>query len=181
MELIRTSSFGVDLVSLDALKEQLKIEHDEDNELIRSLQRAAYIWVENYTARALLSTSWHYTTDKIRENCEVRQALPFPPTISVENLYHAHSTQPKQLISRYTVEIKNGVTYVCFISRGLPVSINYTSGYGPTVEEVPEPIKLAVKTLVTSWYENRDGSGLACGIPQLVIPLLAPYQIRRLV
>jgi uncharacterized phiE125 gp8 family phage protein len=57
--------------------------------------------------------------------------------------------------------------------------ISYSAGYGVNPADIPDAIHLAVKTLVASWYENREDLG--CGIPATVITLLSPYQIRRLI
>jgi uncharacterized phiE125 gp8 family phage protein len=177
MQLLKTAAPTADLVNLSVLKEYLKIEHNADDDLLRHLQKSAYDWVENYIGRTLLNTQWQYTTNAISEVCEVRQALPFPPVCDIESIYHLKPSSKK--VCRFTTEIHQGITYVCFISQHVPTVINYTAGYGAFAANVPDGIHLAIKTLVACWYENREGLG--CGIPPLVITLLAPYQIRRLI
>lgn len=178
MHLKKIANENINLVSLTALKEHLKVEHNEDDEIIKRLQIAAYNWVQNYTGRSLLCTGWQYIFDTINYNCEVRQALPFPSIISIDGVYHLHNAK-KEKLRHFVTENKNEVTYLCFLSKGLPVMVNYSSGFGNMPSEVPEEIHLAIKSLVASWYENKEGK--ECAIPSLVEILLKPFQIRRLI
>lgn len=179
MQLVKITRPTIDLVGLSALKEHLKIEHNLDDDLIRNLQKAAYEWVENYTGRTLLTSHWEYTITPIKQNLEVRQALPFPPLCNVETVHQIQPSGKKIVLRRFTTELRNGITYVCFISQNLPIIISYSAGYGASTTDIPEVIYLAVKTLTTYWYENREDLG--CGIPPAVITLLAPFQIRKLI
>jgi uncharacterized phiE125 gp8 family phage protein len=179
MQLVKITGPTIDLVGLSSLKEHLKIEHNVDDDLLRNLQKAAYEWVENYIGRTLLTSYWEYTITPFKQNCEVRQALPFPPLCNVESMHQIQPNGKKVALRRFTTEVHHGITYVCFVSQNLPIVINYSAGYGAKTTDVPEVIYLSVKTLTTCWYENREGLG--CGIPPAVITLLSPYQIRRLI
>ncbi len=46
----------MELVSLRELKEHMRIGHDAEDNVLKSLQRAAYDWVEQFTSRSLLTT-----------------------------------------------------------------------------------------------------------------------------
>ncbi len=39
---------------------------------------------------------------------------------------------------------------------GLPITVQYTCGYGATAASVPEPLRVALRMLVGHWYENRE-------------------------
>jgi uncharacterized phiE125 gp8 family phage protein len=55
-------------------------------------------------------------------------------------------------------------------------------GYGAAPESVPEPLRQAIRLLVTNWYENRGDAGGddANPLPASVRALVAPYQRPRL-
>jgi uncharacterized phiE125 gp8 family phage protein len=95
MQLSKTAAPTADLVNLSNLKEYLKIEHNVDDDLLRQLQKAAYEWIENYTGRTFLTTHWQYTINPIKQNCEVRHALPFPPVCEVEAIHQIQSNDKK--------------------------------------------------------------------------------------
>ena len=62
------------------------------------------------------------------------------------------------------------------------IEVDVVVGYGATPESVPEPLRQAVRMLVTDWYENRGDAGAdgASALPASVRALVAPYQRPRL-
>jgi uncharacterized phiE125 gp8 family phage protein len=63
------------------------------------------------------------------------------------------------------------------------IEIDVIVGYGATAESVPEPLRQAIRTLVTDWYENRGDAGSddpANALPSSVRALVVPYQRPRL-
>jgi uncharacterized phiE125 gp8 family phage protein len=63
------------------------------------------------------------------------------------------------------------------------IEIAFTAGFGATAEDVPMPIRLAIKMLVAHWYEMREpvlageaGNALPLGVASLI----APYREVRL-
>jgi uncharacterized phiE125 gp8 family phage protein len=63
------------------------------------------------------------------------------------------------------------------------IEIDVEAGYGATASDVPEPLKQAIRQLVTHWYENR-GAGPpdenALRMPASVAALVAPYRVLTL-
>jgi uncharacterized phiE125 gp8 family phage protein len=63
------------------------------------------------------------------------------------------------------------------------IEIDVVVGYGASTASVPEPLRQAIRTLVTNWYENRGDAGPddpANALPSSVRALVAPYQRPRL-
>jgi hypothetical protein len=179
MHIQRLNTSSKELVSLAELKEYMRIEHDAEDNLLRTLQRSAYEWIEQFTCRSLLTTQWHFKSLPLKEGSEIQLCLPFPSLLEIEKVNHFHAPANKEAVKRYAIIEKNGMAYVCLQSKGFPVEIIYTAGFGADPDCVPEAFLHAIKVLVAYWFENREGS--ICGIPDTVEIFLRPYQIRRLI
>jgi len=61
------------------------------------------------------------------------------------------------------------------------IEIDIRLGYGEFAVDVPETIRLAIRRLVTLWYENRgDRSDPQAGLPPQIRALLRPFRRVRL-
>ncbi|MCE2716736.1 MAG: head-tail connector protein [Pseudomonadota bacterium] len=179
MQLKRLLVTSDELVPLEELKEHMRIEHEDEDSLLKSLLRSAYDWVEQFTNRSLLTTQWCFKSLPLKKGSEINICLPFPDLIRIESVHHVFTPDHKELLRRFVIEEKNGLSYVCLLSKGVPIEIIYKSGFGESFDKVPEAIRQAIKVLAASWHENREGS--FCGIPDTLRTFLHPYQVRRLV
>ncbi len=60
------------------------------------------------------------------------------------------------------------------------IEVDVTCGYGDAGEDVPEPLRQAIRLLVAHWYENRGVVAVDQAIamlPQTVAALIAPYRV----
>lgn len=179
MQLKRLCVSAQELVSLEELKEYMRIEHEDEDSLIKSLHRSAYDWVEQFTCRSLLPTKWSFRSLPLKRGSEINLCLPFPRLIKVESAHHVITNDNKERIKRFSVYEKYDLSYFCVLSKGFPIEIIYEAGFDDNLEKVPEGICHAIKTLVAYWYENREGS--ICGIPDTVRTFLHPYHVRRVI
>lgn len=178
MHIQRLKLSPMELVTLGELKEHMRIEHDAEDNLLKSLQRAAYDWIEQYTCRSLLTTQWRLKSLPLKGGSEIHLSLPFPNLLEVEDVHHAFTPQNKEPVHRYTVHERNGISSVCLISKGVPIEVVYNAGFGAHPNFVPEAFHHVIKVLVAFWHEHREG--LNCGIPDTVEIFLRPYMIRRI-
>ena len=61
--------------------------------------------------------------------------------------------------------------------------VDFTDGYGDEADDVPGPIRHALKLLVAHWFERREVVVLGLGpqeVPATVAGLLLPYRRVRL-
>jgi uncharacterized phiE125 gp8 family phage protein len=57
--------------------------------------------------------------------------------------------------------------------------VDFTAGYGATSVDVPQPLRQAVRLLVTYWYEHRSAvviGDMAANAPRGFSELVAPYR-----
>ncbi len=117
-------------ITLQQAKDWLRVDFDDDDDLIESLIESAEQWVENYTCHVLSPR------DIVLNGTGCAQSVyeyPINTSTVVGNTY--------SLFTDFT--IPNGQTAV--------VNVGYTSS-----ALIPKPLITAVKKLVAYSYENRD-------------------------
>lgn len=93
--------------------------------------------------------------------------LPRPPLSSVTNIKYYDTANTLQTFSSsyYHVDTDSqpgrvvlalGSTWPATYERPDAVQITFVAGYGATAATVPQNIRLAVKMLVKTWYDNPD-------------------------
>lgn len=186
-------------LTLTETKLHLKVDISDDDDLIDGLIQAAREWVENYCRRSLVQQTLKVRLDDW--NCEEIR-LPGSPVQSVTSVeYLADSSDTLQTLaaSQYQVDTysvpprivpaASVVWPVLAVGKINRVVVTYVAGYtagsaSPTdyAENVPGPVKSAMKLLIGHWYDNR--SAVAAGnvppseVPLAVKALLGPYEVR---
>tara|TARA_R100000655_G_scaffold83884_1_gene123489 strand:+ start:1042 stop:1704 length:663 start_codon:yes stop_codon:yes gene_type:complete len=121
--------------------------------------------------------------------------LPRPPLVSVTHFkyYDEDNTATTFATSNYHVDtqtepgrlvLKRGKTFpsASDLRTANAYEITYVAGYGSSRDDVPTPIKQAIKLLVAHLFENREAvtDKSANGIPYTISGMLDPYKIKRL-
>lgn len=179
------------LVSLADLKKHLEVEHGEDDGLITGLGAAAYehlTGIDTLWQRVWLQERWRdYWPDFSR-----RPLLRMAPVIGLFRVTYINTAGTEMLIKPEacrTMREAAGVRVVFNQGFELPtdvadrddaVRIDYEAGYGPEPDDVPAPVKHAVKLLVGHWYRNRDevivSQASPKSIPLGVTALMMPFR-----
>lgn len=61
------------------------------------------------------------------------------------------------------------------------IAIDVVAGFGASPEDVPAPLRQAIRLLVARWFENRgDGSRSDAPLPPDIAALVTPYRRARL-
>ena len=121
--------------------------------------------------------------------------LPRPPLVSVTHLkyYDEDNTATTFATSNYHVDtqtepgrlvLKRGKTFpsASDLRTANAYEITYVAGYGSSRDDVPTPIKQAIKLLVAHLYEIREAvtKDSTNAIPYTIMGMLDPYKIKRL-
>ncbi|MAF43063.1 MAG: hypothetical protein CMI54_02680 [Parcubacteria group bacterium] len=179
---------AIEPVTLDEMKDFLKVEHTEDDALIFGLIVAARGLAEEYTHRAFISQTLIFQMDAIPSHGVID--LPKAPLQSVTTFQYVDSDGNTQTwgSSNYRVDTvmePGRVTAAYDVSwptvRAVTgaVTITYVAGYGSTRNDIPEGIRLAIMLMVSDLYEN--GSDVVIGasvsnLPTTSKTLLNPYR-----
>ncbi len=192
MPLILISGPLAEPVTLAEAKAHCRIDHDDEDTLIASLILAARLHIERNLDLALISQSWSLLLDSWPEARDIE--LPLAPLLGVQAIRIHDSTGNATTLSPadYTVDTISRYPRIVFNSgaktpnpeqtiNGIEIAI--TIGYGTEADDVPAPIRHALKMLVAYWYEAREPAIIEeplDNIPAAIGSLIAPYRSARL-
>jgi uncharacterized phiE125 gp8 family phage protein len=192
MPLILNSGPSAEPVSLAEAKAHCRVDGTAEDTLIASLVLAARMHVERSLNVALIEQSWSLFLDRWPDQPCV--ALPMAPIASMDavRLYGADDSftalDPDLFIldgagSRPRLSRREAGPWPLPGRHVNGIEIAFTAGYGSSADDVPMPVKLAIKMLVAHWHENREpvlAGEQASALPLGVSGLIAPYREVRL-
>jgi uncharacterized phiE125 gp8 family phage protein len=178
-------------VSLAEAKAHLRLDADDDDQLVTAAIVAARLHVEAATRRALIAQSWRVYRDAWPRKRIV--TIPVAPLLAVDavTVYDTNGDPVTVDPDDYevdTVAVPGRLVLVtpvpAVVGRAVNgIEIDVTAGYGPSGVDVPSPLRQAIMMLVAHWYEHRGAVGhdlAAAATPHGFDALIAPYRMIRL-
>lgn len=186
---------AVDILNL---RDHIRLDYDfgDDDSTIERLSASAVARIENLTGRKLITQTWKVFFDDWPEDPSDRFEIPFGQLQSVTHLKYTDNEDntstwaatnykvdtygdPGHLILGYN---KSWPTDTLAVTNA--IEIQFVCGYGTDETDIPEDLRLAVRMLVSHWYEHREGFAIQVGltqpveIPEGVYDLIEEYRIR---
>lgn len=166
-ELITAADSTDPIVTTAEIKEQLRIDHVDQDVFIDSLAKAAEEWVESALKRQLRTATWDLHLDCFPGLIEIRKC----PVASITSVTYTDTDGDSQTLaaSNYSADLKGeparieeayNTTWPSTREIFNAVTIRFVAGYG-AASAVPERAKTAVKMLVDHWYWNPANIGQA--------------------
>lgn len=166
------------VISIDAARQWLREDSDDQNEVITDLINAAEEYVVGATSRALLETIFCDTLDAFPAICTVSPHLPREsistlsiylmrsPLLSVDSIKYLDTDGQLQTLAadKYVVDSLTepgrihpaiGETWPATAELPASVRVFYTAGYLQT-DEIPTQMIQAMRLLIGHWYEHRE-------------------------
>jgi uncharacterized phiE125 gp8 family phage protein len=178
-------------VSLEDAKAHLRLDTDDDDQLVSAAIVAARVHVEATTRRRLIEQGWRVYLDAWPRKRIV--AIPVAPLIAVDAVTVYDLSGAPVVVDEGDYEVDAvSVPGRLVLSAPVPVTvgravngieIEITAGYGPSGVDVPAPLRQAIMMLVAHWYEHRGPAGydLAAELPPFGFEaMVAPYRILSL-
>lgn len=148
------------IVSLEEVKDQLRIEHNEHDVLLNSYIKVAQQQAEMKTGRALLTQTWDWLLDGFTSWW---LEVPLSPLQSVTHIkyYDESNAQQTWLSTNYEIDAAsmrprispvNGQSYPVTYNRQQAIEIRLVVGFGT----VPESIKLWLTAAVGEMYKTPE-------------------------
>lgn len=192
MALVLTSGPSVEPITLDEAKSFLRVDGNDEDTLISSLITAARIHVEVSLSQGLITQSWSYLVDSWPATREL--TLTMKPIQSIAEIvtYNQNDVATTYAADNYDVDILSDRARIFIKNASVPpapgryangIEIKMVVGYGSLASDVPEPIRQALRLLVTHWFENREPvmfGQSALQVPNSIESLLSPYSQARL-
>ena len=162
MYLERISAPAIEPVSVQEMKQHLRLDHDEEDGLLAGMVVAARRHLEKRLSLAFLSARWRYRADKTPRG---RAALEVPlfPLASVQQVRLYLEDGTTALADLANMQVRSAVRPAIITGVRIPFAaqpahgaeIEFTAGYGDAPEDVPEQMRLAIRLLAAHFYENR--------------------------
>lgn len=174
-------------LTLQQAKNHLRLDHDEDDSLLRNLITTAKAYVEGQTHRALITQTWDYAIDYGwpygAHGRSIR--LPLNPVASITSISYVDSSGNSQTLAadQYTATTRQHGSFIVpayDVSwpdvRCVPdaITVRFVAGEADCAPQ----LRQAVTILVTHLYENREAvrSRDIVPTPYALEALLSPYR-----
>ncbi|KQZ12405.1 hypothetical protein ASD50_11620 [Mesorhizobium sp. Root552] len=171
-------------VSLSEAKAHLRVEHDDQDDLITAQIKAATAWLDGYAGllgRALITQTWQQEFGRFAD----RLPLPVSPVIAIVSVSYFDAGNVQQVLDPGLydlfadargahVALRPGQSWPASFRRTDAVSVTFTAGYGAAAD-VPEPIRQAILLIVQRLFDGAD-TEIDSAIERTVHALIAPYR-----
>lgn len=153
---------NVEPVTVDEAKAHLRVEHDEDDDLIGLLIMAAREWAEAFTGRKLITQTWAIWLPAWPP---ARFRLPLSPVQSVTSIVYTPVGGAETTVSADTYALAPDETLWLAREAAWPteeislpkgVTITVKVGYGDAATNVPKRFVQAMLLMLGHWYEHRE-------------------------
>lgn len=203
-KLIEPEDAVVEPVTLDEAKLHLKVDHADDDAYITDLIIAAREFCEEHTARSFTPQSWQlgypgWPCANLWERWTFRPELDLyhPPVFSIMSVkYRAAGDDDladlDASLYKFDPDVLPGVIRLkkstalpsLNLDYSTPVQVVVSCGLSAedTPAMVPVRVKLAIKQMLTQFYENRVpviAGTIASSVPLTALDLLARLKIRK--
>jgi len=173
-----TQKHSEPFVTLDQLKDNLRIMHNLEDQLIERLASTACLYVQEVSGRKLNTDTYALELSPVVSG---RINIPVSPILSIDSFEYYDVDNTLQTLESENFKLFNSEdsTYLSavdswpvFYEREDAIKITFSSGYPDNIL-FPENLKHAAILLASHWYENRSAVGdKMTDIPHGVEPLI---------
>lgn len=153
-------------VTLTEVKDQLRVEHTDDDTLINRLisVAVAYTDVQGALGHAMITQKWGQWIDSTPPQT-VKLLLGPLIAVTAVKYYDTDGALQTDTLSNYeifgtefstTIGPKEGFAWPVTQDRPDAIRIEYTIGYGSATTDIPETLRHALMMLIGHWYDNRE-------------------------
>lgn len=176
-------------VTVAELKAHLRIEADTEDAVLEAYLAAAVAYLDGWRGVlgiALMSQVWELVLDAFPA-AEVQ--IPLTPVLSIGSVEYDNEDGDQITLAaeEYQLDAASRPAWLIPVTSwpstfdgANAVRIRFTAGHA-SADDVPAPIKQAIKLMVGAWYENREDTVIGASVSKLPLPsaadaLLALYR-----
>ena len=155
---------AIEPVTVQELKENLRLDGDFQTSMLESLIKSARISVETKLHRTLIETEYI----QLHQNFEKELELYRPPAISISEIQYESDSglvtidPAEYILDKYSTPAKvipvNYWPTIATSAKANAVQITFKAGYGQETTDVPEPIRQAIIMLASDMYEHPEAN-----------------------
>ncbi|SDU42204.1 phage head-tail connector protein [Stappia sp. ES.058] len=181
MPLILETAPVNDPVTLEEVKEHIHVDFNDEDARIADFIKAATQRLDGRDGslgRCLVTQTWNLTLDRFASEI----AIPLPPCQSIDAITYVDPDGVTQTLApteyqAFALGTVEGAKVRPAYGKSWPtirnvpeaVTITFTAGFGDDPEDIPEPIRTAIKMRVGHLFEHREsvviGSGFITETP----------------
>lgn len=179
---------AVEPVGLAEMKAYLRLDGNDEDDLVAALCTAARITVERHGRLALIEQTWRLVLREWpRRRC---LRLPLGPILGIDAV--RVSEESGSLVELgpefFRLDESGGLAHLVLEAPAPDpagpsprIEVDFSCGFGPAPTDVPESLVLAVRRLAALWFEHRGDEPNAAtpGLPSGIAALIAPFTRRR--
>ncbi len=181
---------AIEPVTLAEAKAHLRLTGTADDDYVAAMITAARIQVETATRRVLIDQTWRIFRDDWPADGRVTLTVVPLKAVTAVTDFDAEGEPTVIPATDWVLDAASSPARLRLTGAapapGRPINgieIDVVAGYGLSGLSVPQPLRLAIMTLVARWYEDREG--LSYGIvPSRVAAAfeaqVAPFRVMRL-
>lgn len=174
-------------LSLAEAKLWLRIDDAGEDDLVRALIVAARLMVEAEIGQVLIGQNWRLVGDAWPPGELIPVRVGRILAVNGGRIFSAESVPSAIAANRFTVFPDTDPPAFLALEKPAPgrayagIEIDLRLGFGEAAGDVPETIRLAIRRMVTLWYENRgDAHDPQAGLPPQIRALLRPFRRIRI-
>ncbi len=194
MDLILVTPPALEPLSLQEVKDHLRVDGMEEDSYIEPLIKPAREWAEAFLNRALITQTWDLFLERFPRSSRTQIEIPLPALQQIVSVKYQDELDVEQTWSNtlYTVDTNREMgriipnvneTYPNTFGHIHDVTIQFVAGYGLNQQDVPRAIMQGMLLKIGHWFERREESSVVPlnRIPDGVKDLLTPYAVTRFV
>lgn len=172
---------GEAVLALNAAKTFLRVDGDDQDELIAALRDAALDWVERHTARSFEARAWRWTTSGF----DIALRLPIGPVVGVDAIEYLDIAgvpvalaEDRMIVRGGQVLTAAGFSWPATSVADAAVSVEFNAGLADP-GDIPPALVAAAKLLLGHLFANRETvitGTIATEVPFGVMTLCAPFR-----
>jgi uncharacterized phiE125 gp8 family phage protein len=156
-------------ITLAEAKSHLRVDHDDDDDLIAGMIEAATGYAEQFLGRALIDQTIDLYVDAFPASGSLTIAIPRPPLIEIEGVFYTSGGSELEFTGFAVDAVSQPARIYLPVSGSWPttdttpnaVRIRYRAGYldtgvSPPADDVPKAIIAAIKLYLGTLYEQRE-------------------------
>lgn len=176
----------IEPLTIDEVKEHLRVDNDDDDTLIESLITTARMMVEEYTALQLLPSTWELYLDSFPNEILINKT----PIQEISSLKYYDSSNVLTTLDAnlYDVDIigqparvksVSTSSFPCSYIRLNSVVCNFIAGYEDAAS-IPAPLKQAMLMIIGHLFEHREDVAIGVSVNEMPMAskyLMNPYRV----
>lgn len=159
-------------VTLDMVKAHLRLDGDDEDEVLNRLIAVSTEMAERYLGLTLIEKTWSWTV-KPDASGEILTPLPMGPLIEIVSVHQLMHSGKRALYRRYRMDYE-GPKPMLRCTSHVPVDIVYRSGFGQIPQHIPATLIQGIIMLVAYFYTDREADRT---IPDAIKGILSGFKM----